>query len=93
MNTSFVNGDMGLVNDTFSYLVNIFRAVKRAEDAVDAQTTHVSFLLIFFFFFLSPLSVILFVLEEFFSLTLYFLSPSRITFFFCLSRITFFDFW
>lgn len=40
MNTSFVNGDMGLVNDTFSYLVSIFRAVKRAEDAVDAQTTH-----------------------------------------------------
>lgn len=39
VNTSIVNGDVDLVNDTVASLLCIFRAIKRADDAIDAQKT------------------------------------------------------
>lgn len=42
VNASIVDGDMDLVKDAILYLLCIFRAIKRAEDAVDAQKTPVS---------------------------------------------------
>ncbi|XVE55344.1 hypothetical protein DITRI_Ditri03aG0151400 [Diplodiscus trichospermus] len=39
INSNVVDGDMDLVNDTTFYLNYIFRAIKRAKDAVDAQRT------------------------------------------------------
>ncbi|KAL9449811.1 hypothetical protein AB3S75_011691 [Citrus x aurantiifolia] len=39
LNPSIVDGDMGLVNDAVLYLLTIFRAIKKAEDAVDAHRT------------------------------------------------------
>uniref|UniRef100_A0A5B6YQ09 Sister chromatid cohesion protein PDS5 homolog A n=1 Tax=Davidia involucrata TaxID=16924 RepID=A0A5B6YQ09_DAVIN len=39
VNATFVDGDMDLINDAGSYLQSIFHAIKRAEDAVDGQTT------------------------------------------------------
>ncbi|KAJ4700670.1 sister chromatid cohesion protein PDS5-like A isoform X1 [Melia azedarach] len=39
VNASIVDGDMDLVNDAVLYLLSIFRAIKRAEDAVDAHRT------------------------------------------------------
>lgn len=42
VNACIVDGDMDLVKDAILYLFCIFRAIKRAEDAVDAQKTPVS---------------------------------------------------
>ena len=42
VNASFVDGGMDLDNDAISCVFGIFRAIKRAEDAVDAQKTLVS---------------------------------------------------
>lgn len=42
LNPSIVDGDMGLVNDAVLYLLTIFCAIKKAEDAVDAHRTPVS---------------------------------------------------
>ncbi|XVF36899.1 hypothetical protein REPUB_Repub19eG0098700 [Reevesia pubescens] len=39
ISSNVVNGDMDLVNDAAFYLNFIFRAIKRAKDAVDAQKT------------------------------------------------------
>ncbi|XP_022768195.1 sister chromatid cohesion protein PDS5 homolog A-like isoform X10 [Durio zibethinus] len=39
INPNLVDGDMDLVNDATFYLNYIFRAIKRAKDAVDAQRT------------------------------------------------------
>ncbi|XP_021284773.1 sister chromatid cohesion protein PDS5 homolog A isoform X2 [Herrania umbratica] len=39
INSSVVDGDLDLVNDAALYLKYIFRAIKRAKDAVDAQRT------------------------------------------------------
>ncbi|XP_017981381.1 PREDICTED: sister chromatid cohesion protein PDS5 homolog A isoform X2 [Theobroma cacao] len=39
MNSSVVDGDLDLVNNAALYLNYIFRAIKRAKDAVDAQRT------------------------------------------------------
>ncbi|KAA8538477.1 hypothetical protein F0562_027977 [Nyssa sinensis] len=39
VNATFVDGDMDLINDVVSYLRSIFHAIKRAEDAANAQTT------------------------------------------------------
>lgn len=39
LNPSIVDGDMDLVNDAVLYLLTIFRAIKKAEDAVDAHRT------------------------------------------------------
>ncbi|XP_044511885.1 sister chromatid cohesion protein PDS5 homolog A isoform X2 [Mangifera indica] len=39
VNACIVDGDMDLVKDAILYLFCIFRAIKRAEDAVDAQKT------------------------------------------------------
>ncbi|XP_050211868.1 sister chromatid cohesion protein PDS5 homolog B [Mercurialis annua] len=39
LNANLVNGDMDLVNDAVMYLLSIFRAIKRADDAVDATKT------------------------------------------------------
>lgn len=39
---SVVSGDMDVINDAVLYLLCIFRAIRRAEDAVDAQRTPVS---------------------------------------------------
>lgn len=48
VNTSIVNGDVDLVNDTVASLLCIFRAIKRADDAIDAQKTPVSVALYLF---------------------------------------------
>lgn len=45
VNASIVDGDMDLVNDAVLYLLSIFRAIKRAEDAVDAHRTPVRIML------------------------------------------------
>lgn len=42
VNASFVDGGMDLDNDAISCIFSIFRAIKRADDAVDAQRTLVS---------------------------------------------------
>ncbi|KAJ9167086.1 hypothetical protein P3X46_021763 [Hevea brasiliensis] len=39
VNSNIVNGDMDIVNDAVLYLLSIFRAIKRAEDAIDATRT------------------------------------------------------
>ncbi|KAG7980770.1 hypothetical protein I3843_05G200200 [Carya illinoinensis] len=39
VNATIVDGDMDLVNDALLLLLSIFRAVKKAEDAADAQNT------------------------------------------------------
>ncbi|KAJ9673634.1 hypothetical protein PVL29_023280 [Vitis rotundifolia] len=39
VNASFIDGGMDLDNDAISCIFSIFRAIKRAEDAVDAQRT------------------------------------------------------
>ncbi|GAV71980.1 Cnd1 domain-containing protein [Cephalotus follicularis] len=39
VNASTVDGDMDLVSDAVLYLICIFRAIKKAEDAVDGQQT------------------------------------------------------
>ena len=44
INSSVIDGDLDLVNDAAFYLNYIFRAIKRAKDAVDAQRTPVRFL-------------------------------------------------
>lgn len=41
VNATIVDGDMDLVNDARLLLLSIFRAVKKAEDAADAQNTPV----------------------------------------------------
>ncbi|THG17239.1 hypothetical protein TEA_014995 [Camellia sinensis var. sinensis] len=43
VNASFVDGDMDVVNAAVLCLQSIFLAIKRAEDAVDAHTTPVTF--------------------------------------------------
>lgn len=42
VNSNVVNGNKDLVNDAVVYLLSIFRAIKRAEDAIDASRTPVS---------------------------------------------------
>lgn len=44
VNASIVNGDTGLINEAALYLLSIFRAIKKTEDAVDAHQTPVSIL-------------------------------------------------
>ncbi|KAJ6939281.1 sister chromatid cohesion protein PDS5 [Populus alba x Populus x berolinensis] len=39
VNASIVNGDTGLINEAALYLLSIFRAIKKTEDAVDAHQT------------------------------------------------------
>ncbi|XP_043809611.1 sister chromatid cohesion protein PDS5 homolog A isoform X1 [Manihot esculenta] len=39
VNSNVVNGNKDLVNDAVVYLLSIFRAIKRAEDAIDASRT------------------------------------------------------
>lgn len=41
LNASNVNGDMEVVKEAVLYLLCIFRAIKKAEDAVDADKTPV----------------------------------------------------
>lgn len=45
INPSIVDGDLDTVNDAVLYLLTIFRAIKKAEDAVDAHRTPVSIVL------------------------------------------------
>lgn len=53
VDVSIVDGDLDLVNDAVLYLFSIFRAIRIAEDAIDAQMTtvkyfqHVNYLLFF----------------------------------------------
>lgn len=42
VNASFVDGGTDLDNDAISCIFSIFRAIRKAEDAVDAQKTLVS---------------------------------------------------
>lgn len=41
VNATVVDREMDLVNDALLLLLSIFRAIKKAEDAVDAQNTSV----------------------------------------------------
>ena len=41
VNATVVDGDMDLVNDALLLLLSIFRAIKKAEDVVDARNTPV----------------------------------------------------
>lgn len=45
LNASNVNGDMDVVKEAVLYLLCIFRAIKKAEDAVEAGKTPVRFFL------------------------------------------------
>lgn len=41
VNATFVDSSKNVVYNNLSYLPSIFLAIKKAEDAVDARTTHV----------------------------------------------------
>lgn len=43
VDVSIVDGDLDLVNEAVLYLSSIFRAIRKAEDAVDAQMTTVKY--------------------------------------------------
>lgn len=40
---SIVDGDLDIVNDAVLHVVSIFRAIRKVEDAVDAQMTTVNY--------------------------------------------------
>ena len=44
VNANVVNGDTELINEAALYLLSIFRAIKKTEDAVDAHQTPVRIL-------------------------------------------------
>ena len=45
LNASNVDGDLGKVKETVLYLLCMFRAIKRAEDAVEVENTPVRVIL------------------------------------------------